>query len=506
MKNKIALILALTMLLTLCFVGCGPKTEYVDGKVVINFWGWGDKTENDVFSALTTQFNKQSKHAYVRFTKKPGGTYSDDAERQLGTKRPPDIVYAGDFDIKKWAAYNLVEDLTPMIEASEVYDMDDLWPSLRERYQFDNKNFTYSPDAPIWGLPKDLGPTAIYYNKSAFEEAGVTVVEDMPIDEVIAEDERFGYYVKNGQKFFNNSIPMSWEEMVELSTFMTKSKNPSSPTDYGYYTNWWFNFGWSVGGDVMKFVPSDDPNYAGGTWEFSLGDTQKNYIKDGKFEDENGNRYTAATPGVKELPSMREAFDFFVSLSTSKGISPRPEDAGNLSGLFTSQKIAMFVEGRYYVPQLRQDCEFEWDVAPLPKHKDGVQAGHSGSMCLSIATRSTHKQEAFEFIEYLSGPIGQTELCKAGFNVPNQMSVANSDVFLVSDLSPYNNKVFLDAAGYERGGDWTFMPDTDWIDIWAPYLNNDILNSKPGATVDKMFELYTGSVNKKLKTYTEVKK
>lgn len=120
-----------------------------------------------------------------------------------------------------------------------------------------------------------------------------------------------------------------------------------------------------------------------------------------------------------------------------------------------------------------------------------------------MSKNSKNKDAAFELIEYLSGPEGQRELMKTGFNVPNQKSIARSDAFLVSDQPPYNNAVFVRAAEVQRGGDWTYLPDDAWIEEWAPTLNGDVLNGV--VTVDQLFARYTATVNNKLKTYTQVK-
>lgn len=178
-------------------------------------------------------------------------------------------------------------------------------------------------------------------------------------------------------------------------------------------------------------------------------------------------KLTAEQKGqCNELASIREVFDFWVSLATGKDasgkengnkISPNPNDNID-STMFTNQRLAMYVEGRYMVPEFRRDCKFNWDVAPLALWEGGVEAGHSGSMCISMSKNSKNKDAAFELIEYLSGPEGQKELMKTGFNVPNQKSIARSDAFLVSDQPPYNNAVFVRAAEVQRGGDWTYLP------------------------------------------------
>ena len=45
-----------------------------------------------------------------------------------------------------------------------------------------------------------------------------------------------------------------WEEQRYIMKCFTKSWNPEqATTDYGFASEYWFNYGWSVGGDVMGF-------------------------------------------------------------------------------------------------------------------------------------------------------------------------------------------------------------------------------------------------------------
>lgn len=63
-----------------------------------------------------------------------------------------------------------------------------------------------------------------------------------------------GLLTKNGKYYvFNDQIPMSWDELLEIAELFTKSYNASSPTNYGFFNEWWFSFGWGVGGDCLEW-------------------------------------------------------------------------------------------------------------------------------------------------------------------------------------------------------------------------------------------------------------
>ena len=218
---------------------------------------------------------------------------------------------------------------------------------------------------------------------------------------------------------------MSWDEVVELSNVLQNSMTNANA--YGYFTEWWFNYGWSVGGDCIEFIPSSDPNHGGGWYDFTLSDATPNYIvaDDVASVTVNGNTYKAgeiisyqdklglnmtsaagesyskeissevlALVGegkLNKLPSQREAFTEFVRLAAKKnvvvdtvngeqlygyGITPTPSSIGSDAGktqAFAQGEIAMLVDGRWNVTYFRDEdsgVDFNWDVCPLPMYRE----------------------------------------------------------------------------------------------------------------------------------------
>lgn len=465
-------------------------------KTVVNFWGWGDEEEVAVFRSLVDRFN--STNAYnieVKYTQKPSNNYDSSMELTLNGSKPPDVFYVGDGKIKTWAHLGYLKPLDEYMAAGTL-DTSDMWETAISRYRYNVRTTSSLPTDPLYGLAKDIGPTVVYYNADALRAVGVNIISKDEKDAAAAEAR--GY--DPATKTFNNKIAMTFEDSLELFKLLTKSYNAASPCDYGYFNEWWFNYGWSVGGDVIKMN-------AAGDWEFSLGDTTPNYIKDGQF--------VTNPQGAVRLPSTRDMFTEFVRLSAPKSmnvdgagkygyeVTPNPNavSTDGKVGYFTSGKVAMLVDGRWSVPTLRKNADFDWDVAPLPKHRDGLEAGHSGSMALSISIKSKVPNAAFKFIEYISGPEGQKAQAETGFNIPNQKSIAASEVFLQSDRKPQNAEIFLRAAAVQRPGDWALLRSNEWIDEWAPVLNNEVRNGTK--TLPQFFDTVTARTNKKLLEYTK---
>ena len=531
--KKIFTLVLCAMMFILPFTACNGKND-LNGKTKVTLWAWGDTAEINAFTKLFQEYNENNTdNIYVDFVKKPSASYYTSLETALGGRQPPDLFYVGDSYVKRYAS-DYLEDLSPYIERSEAIDLDDIWSTLMERYQFDTETYRYSEEASIWGLPKDIGPTVVYYNEDAFKAKGITVISandddnDGKVTYVGKEYPARGYDPET--KVFNNQIAVTWNDegnsdFDELNKLLASGSTDKAKhqTEWSFYSSWWFCFGWSVGGDCVQFVETDDPNYYGGYYEFTLNNDNPNYrvLENVTI---NGHEYAAggfvdyfdldymqehasetqklvSENKIAELPSILDAFEYWYTLFADD-YSPKPEDISNELSLFINEQTAMFVQGRYNVVDFREGCSFAWDVAPLPRHEDGVEAGHSGSMCLAMSKNCTEKEAAFKVMEYACGAEGQNALAETGFNVPNQISVATDPdgAFLSSTERPYNNTVFLTAAEIERGGDWTYVSDDAWIEIWSPTLNGDVLNGK--TSISDMFKMYNDTINETLKGYT----
>ena len=463
MKIKKVLLLLVALLICVATVGCGSKTPQEDlpveggqkpaKAVVVEFWMYGDDVEMEVYKQLVSEFNKANKgYVTIKLVQKSPDSYSNALNMVLNGKKGPDLFYVGETGFKAMAEAGYLYDISEFVENSTEYDISKMWDSAVSRFQYDvNTKTNDGPNKKYYAVPKDIGPTVIYYNESLFNGSGVNVIsvakENLEaFNHEGAKDSRGktkaeygisgevkekGYFVDAaGKKWFNNQVAMNWEETVALSEVIQK-KYPSTK---GFYTEWWFNYGWSVGGDVIQYIPTDDSTYAGGYWDFTLMDPSKNYIvaDDAEPFTINGNTYqpgevlsyqdklvneTPTVAGQKdetakiiepavlaakaagqlnELPSQREAFVEFVRLAATKNtvvdtvngeklygyeVTPYPNSIGGDAGktaAFATGKVAMLVDGRWNVTNFREqmDGKYEWDVAPLPIYKEYDSEGN----------------------------------------------------------------------------------------------------------------------------------
>ena len=610
MNKKAVFSLAMASLLGTATVMSGCNTTSAN---TIKFYAAAETPEQmRAYQAMTQDFNNtvgQEKGIRVAYTPKPlDNNYKSNIIRTGLSASGPDIYIVPEKDFKAWTKYELFAPLDDLV-AGGTLDLNTIWKSSVDRYRYNPTTNTSTANDPLYSLPIDSSPTALFYNKTAMETAGVIVIgveaKDMDAWNRNEIADKYGkkksdyptlanvtvpkkgyfrsvnnYYSESGNPemwyspynnngslncvlVFNDEIAMSWDETEDLACLLTKEKNPSSPTQYGYYTEWWFNYGWSVGGDCVAdttgngdwvyTLPDYTPNYtvlqgtyvgeySGTTYQVgeSLSVLDKLAIEQGQTlspADDGGYKVNgtqigseadpeaAIRTGVKtavasgtlgQLPSTKTAITRFASLAGSTGlnVAPYPNELQNITAFaqFTSGNIAMVIETASNIPSAVNNAQFAWSVAPLPQYREyadpydasndtivveGRESGHAASTSVSIRVNSTKKELAYTFMEYLVGEKGQKIKLQQGL-VPNVKSLVETDEYKQTGNFTYMN-VFLKAMNNQKAGDWWYMPDTQWISIWADRLNGDVRNGD--MTLASWFVSYIKQTNDQLKEY-----
>lgn len=490
--------------------------------------------------------------------------------QQLQSKNGPDLFNIIDRDFKKNTLY--MEDLKTYVDKE---NLDKIYPHLVERYYYNIETTTSSSDDPLYGVPIYNDTTMLYYNKDILNDNGIICisVEEEDIDAFNAGEKdlngktksdygitvdvpKKGFYrsespfvpiegetdgsswVMPGENevlIFNDRIPMNWDEAEDIGMICTKEKNPASPSQYGYYTEWWFNYGWGVGGNCLQDMSGN------GDWVYGLAAEHPNYIvapgktytglytgtvynegetldfkdiidaKQGdkiSYETDQQSYFSYTVNGeiapmrdfqaeidngtLKELPSTKEAFSRFAYLAGVGGLNICPYPSAFIgstsTGYFTSGALALLVEKQTSSIVIERNMKDEWGIAPLPMYKvyetpedpsndnvvvHGSGAQHSDGISLCMNKYSSNKDAATVFLNWAISE-GQRVLAENGF-----MSCRPEDeALMVEKLQYKNNQTVVELAANARQGDWIYMPDTMWIDIWAGPLNQHVRYGK----------------------------
>lgn len=580
-KKIASLALAASCALSLC--ACGGAS---DGKTHVVFCTHGDSSELAIFKTMVDEFNRtygDEHNIFVDNTPIAETGYDPYiTNNSMSNSDTYDVFIVSDDHFKKWVNMNFVADMTEYFNAVTDIDTSDIFETAVNRLRLDKSRNTSNPTDPLYGLPLNIKPTALYYNETMFEKAGITVISvdaenmddwnegkipdlrgkyksDYPRLANITVPKK-GYFrslypytpetewqlpAKDEIMVFNNRIPMNWDELEDLSMIFSISTNPNAKKNfkstYGLFTEWWFNYGWSVGGDCLQDLSGN------GDWNFSLLDSTSNYIVTGesytgaytgknyikgetlsfndKFDvpqgkvmqpdEEGGYTVDGNAVGIRssvseavqngvlyELPSVRDAFTRYLRLGASESsiiegeggldISPNPNTFNKRTrqNYWLSQEIAMLVDYSQYIEIFSSEADFEWDVAPLAVYKEytnplnpyddttkvvGKNAGMCDAVSMLVRERSRVKQEAAQFIKWMASKHGQGVRAANG-HLPNQEELLGSIVY--NGYAPKNVKVFAESMAYQGAGDWWYLPDTAWIEVWAVPLNTYVRNGE----------------------------
>ena len=406
----------LALLLVLLLVtGCGQPAPPPPGQVTLV--GWGGPEEREIFTRAIALFEAENPGLTVRYVQVPGVGYDyiNKLRLMLVSGRAPDIFYVPDGGFGELVSRDVLLNLDPLLAKSTVIKPKEMWATGLDRYRWDGQQLQRGS---LYCLPKDVGPRAMFYNKTLLKARGIPFPDPLR--------------------------PMTWEQAIEL--WKKLSYREDGVVHFGISAFDYETAVWSNGGEIL----SPDAR----TW-------------------------------VLDSPRSVEAVQWVADLGLVHGVAPTQGKAGagvSSSQLFESQLAAMHIEGRWLVPRFRT-LDFDWDVAPIPVPREGMQPiTWSGSVGLGISAKTDRPDEAFRLLEFLAGPTGQELLTTTGLQVPNQKSLAETDVYRQPGQAPEHPEVFLRSLENSRPGPWTATPNVFWSDVFWNFYPRILRGQEKAAT------------------------
>ena len=141
----------------------------------------------------------------------------------------PDVFWMHSNEVQKYMENDILMDLTDRIASSEKLEMDKFPEDIKNLYSWNGKTYA---------IPKDVDTIALFYNKTMFDEAGLSY----PDDSWTWDD------------FYDAAVKLTKDDGSQYGTAM----NPSNEQDG------WMNIIYTMGGKVLtddkKASGFDDPN------------------------------------------------------------------------------------------------------------------------------------------------------------------------------------------------------------------------------------------------------
>ncbi|ERG67647.1 MULTISPECIES: sugar ABC transporter substrate-binding protein [Exiguobacterium] len=402
-KKMFALTMSALMTTSFALAGCSGDEAGADGKVELTFMFRGNPEELKAYQATVKRFEEANKDVKVTMVQTAPDQYDTKLKSAIAGRKIPDVFFYNPAQVKAYVNSGVLLDITEAVETSEDVKLDDIWEKGVDKYRFDGKTLG---EGAIYGLPKDLGPFALGYNKTMFEDAGIPLPD--------------------------KDKPYTWDEFVDVAKQLTKDTNGDGKMDQygtGFNVNWALQpFVWSNGADWIN---------------------------------EDGTKVTI------DDPKFIEALQFFVDQQLKHGITP---SIGETQTLDTYQRwlkgqLAFFPVGPWDMAAFKEQLKFEYDLLPWPAGSTGKASGWVGSLGIGVGSTTKHKEEAAELAMYLSADQeGQQALVDAQVQLPNSMEIADNWAADTS-IKPENKQEFLDLINdYGRGFPAEKTYTAEWYD------------------------------------------
>lgn len=328
----------------------GLMVGSVNAKETVTWWSWSTEA--------TTALNAQAEYAEanadldVELELTSSADYWVKLPVAIAAGTGPDVYQMTRPDFESYAAAGNAMDLTEVIVNSPLLQeyLDSLDPVLVETYQFEGKQM---------GIPLTIECSAIVYNKTIMEAAGIDLeaIEDT----------------------------WTWADLQEIAEQLTVKDEKGETTQYGFY------------------VPADRLP----TWEII-------WTSGYDIFDETGENCLLDDPGIAE--ALQPLADMYQS-----GVSPSIDVTTISSGddMFMSGKIAMIAAGVWKVPTYSRITGFEWDSVELPVNPETGERYCSSNVCgLIINPKTENLDAAVALMEQLVQPESQKLYADSNSAIP----------------------------------------------------------------------------------------
>lgn len=313
----------------------------------------------------------------------------------------PDVFWMHSNEIAKYAQYDMLLDLTDRIKDSKTLEMDKFPKEIVDIYNWEGKK--------QFAVPKDIDTIALWYNKTMFDEAGLSYPD----------------------------ASWTWDTFADAAKKLTKSDG----SQYGFAINptndqaGWCNIVYDMGG----YVISDDKK--------SSGFGQEGTIKGLTF--------------LTDLMKAGYAPPYEV-------IAENKEEA-----LFEAGKVAMITQGSWMLPELCNNdyVKSNCDIAVLPKDAaSGRRATIYNGLGWAASGNTSMPEEAWKLIEYMGSKDAQQKQSDLGIVISAYAGTTDN---WVKSYPSFNLKAYLDMMDdlvirpYSKSTmAWTNMIHEKLIDAW----------------------------------------
>jgi len=408
-RKSLLSVFTLLIAFGLVLAGCGGKGSDSSGgasggKKELTFMFRGGTDEQKAYKKAVDKYEADHPGVTVKIITTSADQYATKLKAAITGRSVPDVFYFDPGDLRAYANGGVLLDMTKYVENNKNIDINKIWKHGVDIYRYDGKQVG---QGSIYGLPKDLGPFALGYNKTMFEKAGLPLPD--------------------------KDKPYTWDEFIKVNQELTKDTNGDGKIDQfgtGFNVNWALQaFVWSNGADWIDStrtkVTIDDPKFA-------------------------------------------EALQYFADMQNKYKITPSIAEAQTLDTYqrWMKGELAFFPVGPWDMSTYEK-LPFEYDLIPYPAGSTGKTATWIGSLGIGVSSKTKYPQESADLVMYLKGSQDAMKmLVDAKVQIPNLTDMAKTWAADAS-IKPANKEEFLqivDDYGRTLPGSLTY--NAEWYNLF----------------------------------------
>jgi len=330
-------------------------------KVKLTYTYWGSTYEKEVITKAMQKFMDQTGYT-VELIHIPSD-YETKLSTMIASNDAPDAGYLGPPTAYKWYDDGILYDIKKFFLADETIKEEDYLPGAIGRR-----------GDGIVGIMNSIEAYAIWYNKAAFAEAGITDVPLKPED------------------------AWTWDEFVEIAKRLTIDNNgrnaldpnfdPNNIKQYGFHMNFW-------SGPIEALLLRNDAMYyprTGG--ECAIGTERFNEVFQKIADLINVHHVMPSPTALKSIPSSSVALQ--------------------------SRRYAMTMDGQWVCNDYAPVEDLDYGICQIPRFRNTKTLYSSPFGAIFADTE--FPEEAWELTRFITDPINCIELFRDGLWMPTRVA------------------------------------------------------------------------------------
>jgi multiple sugar transport system substrate-binding protein len=353
---------------------------------------------------MIAQYEDKYPGVTVDYITVPAADFQTKLQTMIASNKTPDVFYLAPENVMPFADSGIIADLSDYINDNAEFDADNVWAKALDMYRYDG---TTPGVGASYGLPKDIGPFALAYNKDLFDAAGITAPDP--------ED------------------PWTWDEFVAAAKTLTTGSGDAKvygSAPYSLESAVWSNGGDWLNADHTKVTVTDPAFVEALQWVADLS------LVDG------------VVPTSEEESSLPSFQRFMEGKTAMMGVGP-----WNQGGFWKDAKFTWDL--------------MPWPVSPAT----GERAIWYGGIGFAVSNKSDDKEDASNLAAFLAfNEDAQRTNMEQGQAIPNLIDMTENE-YLTSDKAPANKQEFIRIIeDYGRRATQTYTYNSEWFGLFNSNL------------------------------------